>query len=404
MEKMRKIRLWIMVMLLTLTVTGCSEAGESSEKELMSNLENGKNETESGTEQAVQHLLEVWSDYLQTLDQMYASQLWAMDYVDAYLESGSWEDLGKARTACITSAGSLEELAMTEEDLTEEEYLTLAEAGIDTEYQSLAFSGLPDELDDAHLVIRERLLESLESDVFYKDAVEMLEEEVSVQRKKIACMEDYACAMTNYLLLTVQDYTDEKSYWNTVQKEYPALTADGPEWKKTEAEVLEAGDSSLDAYEEISLEHAELLSRMEANLYETKQKGQSGEEALEEAAFLIQDTPDFLPAPEWYDSAQAGYASFRKGKDGSLIYPEFGDALEGDGFGVYMQMEGISREETVAYMAAAEQYADTVKEEEDVWQIIMPGYEVQVEWEDQVVTVIFYGEDVTFVPEWYLST
>lgn len=69
-----------------------------------------------------------------------------------------------------------------------------------------------------------------------------------------------------------------------------------------------------------------------------------------------------------------------------------------------MQMEGISREETVAYMAAAEQYADTVKEEEDVWQIIMPGYEVQVEWEDQVVTVIFYGEDVTFVPEWYLST
>lgn len=370
----------------------------------MSNLENGKNETESGTEQAVQHLLEVWSDYLQTLDQMYASQLWAMDYVDAYLESGSWEDLGKARTACITSAGSLEELAMTEEDLTEEEYLTLAEAGIDTEYQSLAFSGLPDELDDAHLVIRERLLESLESDVFYKDAVEMLEEEVSVQRKKIACMEDYACAMTNYLLLTVQDYTDEKSYWNTVQKEYPALTADGPEWKKTEAEVLEAGDSSLDAYEEISLEHAELLSRMEANLYETKQKGQSGEEALEEAAFLIQDTPDFLPAPEWYDSAQAGYASFRKGKDGSLIYPESGDELEGDGFGVYMQMEGISREETVAYMAAAEQYADTVKEEEDVWQIIMPGYEVQVEWEDQVVTVIFYGEDVTFVPEWYLST
>lgn len=404
MEKMRKIRLWIMVMLLTLTVTGCSEAGESSEKELMSNLENGKNETESGTEQAVQHLLEVWSDYLQTLDQMYASQLWAMDYVDAYLESGSWEDLGKARTACITSAGSLEELAMTEEDLTEEEYLTLAEAGIDTEYQSLAFSGLPDELDDAHLVIRERLLESLESDVFYKDAMEMLEEEVSVQRKKIACMEDYACAMTNYLLLTVQDYTDEKSYWNTVQKEYPALTADGPEWKKTEAEVLEAGDSSLDAYEEISLEHAELLSRMEANLYETKQKGQSGEEALEEAAFLIQDTPDFLPAPEWYDSAQAGYASFRKGKDGSLIYPESGDELEGDGFGVYMQMEGISREETVAYMAAAEQYADTVKEEEDVWQIIMPGYEVQVEWEDQVVTVIFYGEDVTFVPEWYLST
>lgn len=403
MEKMRKIRLWIMVMLLTLTVTGCSEAGESSEEELTSNLENGKNETESGTEQAVQHLLEVWSDYLQTLDQMYASQLWAMDYVDTYLESGSWEDLGKARTACITSAGSLEELAMTGEDLTEEEYLTLAEAGIDTEYQSLVFSGLPDELDDAHLVIRERLLESLESDVFYKDAVEMLEEEVSVQRKKIACMGDYACAMTNYLLLTVQDYTDEQSYWNTVQKEYPALTADGPEWKKTEAEVLEAGDSSLDAYEEISLEHAELLSRMEANLYETKQKGQSGEEALEEAAFLIQDTPDFLPAPEWYDSAQAGYASFRKGKDGSLIYPESGDELEGDGFGVYMQMEGISREEMAAYMAAAEQYADTVKEEEDVWQIIMPGYEVQVEWEDQVVTVIFYGEDVTFAPEWYLS-
>lgn len=95
MEKMRKIRLWIMVMLLTLTVTGCSEAGESSEEELTSNLENGKNETESGTEQAVQHLLEVWSDYLQTLDQMYASQLWAMDYVMLIWKAEAGKTLGR---------------------------------------------------------------------------------------------------------------------------------------------------------------------------------------------------------------------------------------------------------------------------------------------------------------------
>lgn len=98
MEKMRKIRLWIMVMLLTLTVTGCSEAGESSEEELTSNLENGKNETESGTEQAVTTSVRSVVGLSSDIGSDVASQLWAMDYVDAYLESGSWEDLGKARS------------------------------------------------------------------------------------------------------------------------------------------------------------------------------------------------------------------------------------------------------------------------------------------------------------------
>ena len=63
--------------------------------------------------------------------------------------SAARDHLAKARTACIASARYLSELSMTEDDLPEEEYLILAEMGIDTGYQSVEFASVPVFVDGA---------------------------------------------------------------------------------------------------------------------------------------------------------------------------------------------------------------------------------------------------------------
>lgn len=155
-QDMKCVGIWMAVGLSVLQIAGCGASPDNSpgeqvtdhiaESTIQQDDPAGVPPEESDgadIEQAVQHLLTVWSDHLDILEKMYASELWALDYVEAYLESGDWKDLVRARTACIASARYLSELSMTEEDLSEEEYLVLAERGIDTGYQSVEFASVP---------------------------------------------------------------------------------------------------------------------------------------------------------------------------------------------------------------------------------------------------------------------
>ena len=385
-----------------------------------------------GCRQEAEHLLAVWSDYIGALDKMYASELWAMDYADNYLESGNWADLTKARTACIASARYLTELSMTEEDLSEEEYLALANAGIDTGYQKADISSITDSLEEAHGFIRDRLLEGLECDVFYKGSIDILKEEVKVQRDCISCMCKYACYETNYLLVTLGDDVVPEDYWSSMQEKYPALSTGRAEWLDAEGELRLATDQCLDEYEDTILRQSDLISMMNADLYEMKQIVENNDlEALLASASTMSDLPELLPMPIWYDAEKTGYLSVILEEDGSVAYPESGDDLTDADYGMYIQVEDVSEEEIAAYMELAENYAQYTWKKEDgavqnnvsrhysarmgigcnaqrhvrsmsTWYIMMPDYNVKIEWEDNHATILFNGEDITFAPIWYI--
>jgi hypothetical protein len=365
----------------------------------------GTSQNTSGYSQEAEHLLAVWSDYIGVLDKMYASELWALDYVETYLESGSWTDLTKARTACIASARYLSDLSMTEEDLSEEEYLTLANAGIDAGYQSQAFSSLADTLEDAHVSIRDNLLESLECNVFDDSSIDILKEEVKVQRESISCMCRYDCYETNYLLLTLGDDTVSKEFWSSMQEKYPALSTGCDDWIDTEEELKAAADKSLDEYEDTILMQSRLISMLSADLYEMEQIIVNGDlEALTESAYLMSGLPELLPLPSWYSPETTGYLSVILAEDGSVAYPESGDNLADANYGMYIQVEGVSEEDIDAYMELAENYAEYTWKEEDcaAWYIMMTDYHVKIDWEDNAATILFNGEDITFAPVWYI--
>ncbi len=364
-------------------------------------------EGEEAASAAAYHLLELWSDYLELLDQMYGSALWAFDYVDAYLESSDWADLTKARTACIASARFLDSLSAAGEDLSEEEYLALAGAGIDTGYQSAVLSGAADLLDDTHREVRDMVLESLENGIFQQSSIEILKEIVSLSQDFIAVICRYCCNEANYLLLTLGEYIDTGKYWQAMREGYPTLFAADTQWLASEDEVMAAADQNLDAYEEMVSRQAGLTSQLEAALYDmVRMEAECDLQALRSDMHPMTNMPELLPVPVWYNPEDMKYLSFVQGENKEITYPASGDELADEEYGMYIETEGIRRESMGAYVEYAKQYAADVwegEEQEDVWYIRMPDYYVKISLEGDTATMIFHKEDITFAPTWYLE-
>ncbi len=360
----------------------------------------------SEKEQALEHLLEVWSDYLQVQEEMYTSELWALDYAEKFLDTGDWGDLVKARTACIASARFLSELSMSEEDLSDEEYAALAKAGADTAFQSIEFESLSGKVDDQHTFVRSRVLEMLEGGVFLSKDIEFMQEAIALQKEYIAYMCQYECLMTNYLLVTLDDERNAAAFWEKLPEKYPVLCKEGPQWNDNETDLEKNADKCLDQVEEATLSQVELLAEMKADLHNMTAILEKGDvEKWMRSAFPMKNTPEFLPMPDWYDPETARYLTFIKEEDGNIAYPESGDQLEDASYGVYLQIPEISSDEIDTYVSLVQDIARNVwkQGDSDTWDIEMTDYNIRISLEEATATLLFDGQDVTFVPVWYLG-
>lgn len=357
-------------------------------------------------EDAMEHLLTVWSDYLRIQEETYASELWTLDYIEIYLETGDWNDLCKARTACIASARFLSDLSMTEEDISDEEYAALAKTGMDVTYQSAEFEAVLSKIENGHTFVRNQMLESLEGLVLFSRDRELIQEAVSIQKEYIAYYCECECIFTNYLLLTSGDKETASAYWETLPEKYPVLSTGLQEWNNSEDDLAENMEQCLDSIEDTTLRHADLLSASGAELYKMADAVEKQDvRKWIESAFILENTPELLPMPEWYEPETAKYLSFITEEDGTITYPESGDKLEDASYGVYMQIPDISAAEIHAYVVAVQPLAQNVWKSEgiDEWNIKMADYSIQISLEDGMATVLFDGEDVTFAPVWYMA-
>ncbi|MDE6636092.1 MAG: hypothetical protein K2K09_05735 [Lachnospiraceae bacterium] len=367
-----------------------------------SNLQRNEEEFKAASE----HLMTVWSDYLRLTEQMYSSETWALDYVDAYLESGDWTDLSMARTACITSEKYIKELSMTEEDLDEKEYGILAEAGVDTTYQSSEFAGVPETLKSGRRAIGENILEPLEADIFYKSANDNLKKMVSIQRETITAMSRYTCAMTNYLLVSIGDEEMSESYWESMQENYPVICKGRAEWLDNETDIKKAASGYLDDYEETLSKFSDLIAAKNSELYNMTEIIQNNDmEALIADACHMVNLPEMIQMPVWYAPESAVYINYVIKEDGSTAYPESGDELKDLSYKVYVQIDGVTLEEVEEYIQHIDgTVGDIVKSSEtDMWLITMKDYQVVIQSKEGKVQIIFEGEDVTFAPGWYIG-
>lgn len=362
--------------------------------------------SDSEKDLASEHLLAVWSDYLQVQENMYTSELWALDHAEKFLDTGDWGDLVKARTACIASARYLSELSMSEEDISDEEYAALVKEGVDTSFQSIEFESLSERVNDEHTFVRNRILEMLEGGVFLSKDIEFMKEAIALQKEYITSMCQYECLITNYLLVTLDDKKNTAAYWKMLPEKYPILCKECRQWSDSEMDLEKNADQCLDQVEEATLSQVELLAEMKADLHNMTTILEKGDmEKWMESAFSMKNTPEFLPMPVWYGPETAKYLSFIKEDDGNITYPESGDKLEDVSYGVYLQIPDISSDEIDTYVARIRNIARNVWErnDSDIWDIEMEDYNIRISLEEGTATLLFDGQDVTFVPLWYLE-
>lgn len=356
--------------------------------------------------EATDHLVTVLENYLQTAESMYASQRWAFAYVDAYLNSKDWKDLEKARMACIVSSRYLADLSMPDDDLTAEEYTTLASGGVDTAYLSEEFQTLPLEIREVHIKMREIVLEYLEENIFWEKDVEILKEELVYAEDDSMYMSRYICFMVNYMLLQL----GKEERWDSMAEKYPVLFRECSEWIDKEEDVMKSADSMINEIEKQEYRRDKIRAMLDAKEYDWNRIDQNNDlEMLKLQMHQMTSLPTLLPLPVWYDSQPdvTGYISYYITEDGDVIYPQSGDDLDGsrhESFGIYMQIQGVSKDDVVSYLETAKDAAELISQEEETeWFIKMPDYAVNMKWEDDMVTITFKGEDVTFAPSWYID-
>ena len=385
-------------------------AGKASREGQENQADGSYTDDDTRKEQAVEHLLTVWSDYLRVYEEINASALWALQYIEVYLDSADWNDLMRARAACIACADDLEELAMTEQDLTEEEYAALEDAGIDTTYQPAEFESVSAYQSDLKDLIQKRLLEALIGDIYLESNIGILGKEASIDKDYINYTGQYCCLTTNYLLLTLKDEERAKAYWSEAQTKYPTLFADAYEWMDEQEILMQKTEAVFADYEEILLALSDTTADLTASLYEMQQIAESKDtEKLFEKAHKMTNVPALLPAPEWYTPEAASYRSFlieeATETDMRLTFPKPGDELSDGTYGMQIEIENISAEEIAAYMASIEKLVQRTwkSEDSDTWNLIMPDYQVRIVRKGQATTILIAGQDEIFAPSWYIA-
>lgn len=280
----------------------------------------------------------------------------------------------------------------------------MAKAGMDVSFQSEQLRTIENDLEESHTFVRNRLLESLEEDIFFSNSVERLKEDIALEREYLSYWLESECNTLNYLLLTMKDKEKAEEYWENFLEKYPTLARESLKWNDSKSEMEKQEDQCLDNIQEILIDRADLEAAMQADIYELEQiieKGDGG--TWKNISLAMNNMPVLLLTPEWYDSEAAGYLSFTKDEEGNVVYPESGDNLTDDFYGVYIEIEGVSEKEIDAYIELVRNITQEVKKiEGKEWNIMMPDYSVQISLQDNIATLIFYGRDVTFAPAWYL--
>lgn len=394
------------VFLLMILCTGCGNSpsaylsGRTQTADQNSAASSDTGDVPSEVIEAKKHMLTVWADLLAARDTLYKTQLWAYDRVDVFLETRDWDELSKARTACIAAAASLREqenAALSLSDLSDGEYDALFSAGMDIEYQSLELERCSSDIQTARESIRDIFLAELEaSGPFSAGLLSILGDEAALARRELDCYAVYDCLMTNYLLLSLDLPEEAERFWDAMPEQYPSLCLGRGEWLRNSGDIELRAQEDLDRLEDLETDRSKILSKEKA-LYDSMTDGQPAADAV-----ALRHAPALLPAPVWYDPDEAIFRLVDE-NGGSVPLPEAGSEPEPYTRSVLLRLEQVTEREVEQYLEALSAASVRVRREDGGDSLILTEeYQVRVSVNDGGVSVLFRNQDVTFAPDWYI--
>lgn len=364
------LSLCLAVMMLASLMTGCQEP-EPEPEEVSVSIDEEKN-----------LLLSHMKAYLENQDVITGQFLWVLDYVDAFVADNSWDSLLKARAACIAAQDYLSELTLPEFTLTDSQYDTLIDAGIEanvvkSQYLDISNS-LQSDLNSLYL-----LNSTLHHDIFYASNMVGLKNWSEYHRTKLKDNAEYLCLFTNSMLIQLE----MPGLWKKIPKKYPYIAEGQGEWCDDPEQLEKDTSDLLDRYEEnlLKLNTTLGLSEYTKQLIEEALQTQNLEH-LKAELNTVEDVPFYLPIPDWLLEDVDYHYLFTNSKTQEKDPISAGQEITEAPSALYVSCAGVSREDVELYL-----------EQLDYW-----GYTAYEEWseEDQTYTLFLMEGDSSAMIEW----
>lgn len=339
-------------------------------------------------------LVSVWTEYLSIIEQSAFAEKQALSSIEDFHRDSTWENLVRARKACIKAIILLQGL--------QEEAGALelpSEADLSSHFDEGAnFSRFVDEIKSSP----KKLEEERELMQIYLNLLESASPFIQHHAATLGMMAEFsgltrieeagrcACMLTNYLLLELDQPDTSNAFWNIMPSLFPTLCEMRFDWYDDEDELLE--------WLAFSEEHLKLLPQQEISLAELL-RDRRQEIPAEEQINMITSAPALLPTPAWYDPEKTVFDTELEKAFSAQSIP-FEEMPRASCF----YIKGVTRADVESYFEEAASYAIDVRSmDENSWDLIMDGYMLTLEWADDMVMVTFRSEDVTFAPTWYIE-
>lgn len=342
-------------------------------------------------ESAFQTLQSDWENRLSVTNEIYQQIFWALDYVDAWTQDQTWENLAKAKTACLLLTDYLDAVTYPEMALTSEEKLFLGRNGVSIVYLE-NYSDLNFICETVRMYVRYYLFPNLEQSFYVADLLNSANIAASV-RKELEYNQDFLYLNTNLLFLPFYTEQEGVAFWQTLQEKYPLLFPSDSVWSTDDEALANRVSSLVVPFSNNDQSHMEALLQ---NAARSKNELMDIADNREREKLTITGCPKLIPMPEWYSSNYALYRFIRY-VEGNRSTPQCGDVLTTGDCSMEIFLKGVTAQQFEDYIELLTPYTDRMSlKQEHYWLATIGNYGLGLTWSDGIVDILFVNQTSTF--------
>ena len=352
------------------------------------------------------NLFSDWSGCLKFNDLIYGDMLWALSYIEEFMENPTWDNLQIARTALAAAEESIRSCTAAELSMTTEDYLTMVEAGYDVSVVEVE-AGLLETYQDTLLLDCMNLRNGLYSEIFWQPTFDALAAQIGFMRKRCETELCYLDITTEFLIVTMNNAEKTELLRTYIADYCPALTAQHAELPADIDALYTLAAETIDTYRKTVEEESEFVGDSQALAYRMEDIMAGGDTTeLQKDAVAIEGLPLTLPWPGW-DIVEADYAYYYFAEDGSPVSPAARETLTAKPDQCAIVSNSVREEDFLTYIEYLDMIGvpgENAAQETGTYsyQYLFTEYTFVIEWKNETVSIYMLKQPFCFAPEWYL--
>ena len=350
-------------------------------------------------------------NYIDSCEGRMSAMNWAFEYVKAYTESGTWEDLVRARAAASSAYRYLDQIPMPQMTTSPDESLALMDAGIEAEVVEEHYFSLIEDF-DYDRVTYISLMSHLMDNAFLKDDFEFLKKWLDVEEKSLDAEGIYLWYMYNYLTEQIYPGIDGVSCVEQAKERWPFLSLYFGEWETDGEKIGELVGAKLDEYQKLEKDAVVLTEEQEYSVDVLEQMIENNDlEAIKAQLLTIAGEPARFPAAYYVnaETARYYYAYVDQETFETRLVTCFDD-LSVTPSSLMIRCDSVSVDEFVYYLLLLDKFGiyhqDTFGETDadiDYSGIAVSGESfLSITWDDEAIQFFFPEPAGSMVPELYI--